>query len=124
MNFSPLEMAFWLILLLLVHCYVLFPVTLPFLSELFRRRRDSADSREPYLPAVSLLVSAFNEESVIEKKIQNFLAIDYPKDRMQILIGDDGSKDHTAEIVARYADRGITLVKAEKNAGKIGRAHV
>ncbi len=118
MNFSPLEIAFWLILLLLVHCYVLFPVTLPFLSELFRRRRDSADSREPYLPAVSLLVSAFNEESVIEKKIQNFLAIDYPKDRVQILIGDDGSKDHTAEIVARYADRGITLVKAEKNAGK------
>ncbi|SHI54352.1 glycosyltransferase family 2 protein [Fibrobacter sp. UWP2] len=112
-----LQIAFWVLLFLLVHCYGLFPVTLPFVSELFkRRRRDEIENFE--LPHVSLLISAYNEEAVIERKIQNILEIDYPKEKLEVLIGDDGSADKTAEIVARYADRGITLVKAPKNAGK------
>ena len=57
MNFSPLEIAFWILLFLLVHCYVLFPVTLPFLSEIFyRKNRKTTEKRE--LPKVSILVSA------------------------------------------------------------------
>ncbi len=117
MNFTPMEIAFWILLLLLVHCYVLFPVTLPFLSELFvRRNRRLLDSET--LPKVSILVSAYNEEAVIEKKILNFLELDYPKELLEILIGDDGSSDRTAEIVERYADKGIRLVRAVKNAGK------
>ncbi len=117
MNFTPLEIAFWILLLLLVHCYILFPVTLPFLSELFtRRNRRGLD--KAMLPKVSVLVSAYNEEAVIENKILNFLELDYPRERLEILIGDDGSSDRTAEIVERYADKGIRLVRAVKNAGK------
>lgn len=117
MNFMPVEIAFWTLLFLLVHCYVLFPVTLPFLSEIFCRKKRKI-SPHFHLPKVSILVSAYNEESIIEKKIQNFLELDYPKELLEILIGDDGSKDKTAEIVSRYSDRGIHLVKAPKNAGK------
>ena len=117
MNFTPIEIAFWVLLFLLVHCYLIFPVTLPFLSELFsRKNRMIADKVN--LPKVSILVSAYNEEAVIEKKILNFLEIDYPKELLEILIGDDGSADRTAEIVERYADKGIRLVKAPQNAGK------
>lgn len=116
MTFTPMEIAFWILLLLLVHCYVLFPVTLPFLSELFARR--NRRTFKMTLPKVSVLVSAYNEEAVIEKKILNFLELDYPKDLLEILIGDDGSSDRTAEIVERYADKGIHLVRAVKNAGK------
>lgn len=112
-----LQVAFWVLLFLLVHCYGLFPVTLPFVSELFKRRRRDIDANFE-LPRVSLLISAYNEEAVIERKIQNILEIDYPKEKLEVLIGDDGSADRTAEIIARYADRGITLVKAPKNAGK------
>ena len=54
------------------------------------------------LPSVSILISAYNEESVIERKIQNLLELDYPKEKLEILIGDDGSADKTAEIVERY----------------------
>lgn len=115
MNFTPFEIAFWILLFLLVHCYVLFPVTLPFLSELFARRNRRSDSFVT-LPKVSVLVSAFNEEAVIEKKILNFLELDYPRESLEILIGDDGSSDRTAEIVERYADKGIRLVRAVKNA--------
>ena len=99
----------------LIHCYLIFPLTLPFLSEIFKRKKSL--KKEP-LPKVSILISAYNEESIIEKKIQNLLEIDYPKELLEILIGDDGSKDKTCEIVERYAKDGIRLIRAKKNAGK------
>lgn len=117
MNMFPVEIAFWITLFLLLHCYVIFPVTLPFLSEIFKRKQVPA-SNEPFLPKVSILVSAYNEAEIIEKKLKNFLELDYPKDLLEILVGDDGSVDATAEIVSRYADQGIILIKAHKNAGK------
>lgn len=112
------QIVFWVSLFLLIHCYVLFPITLPFVSEIFRRKRKPLSEESSFLPNVSILISAYNEEAVIERKIQNILAIDYPKEKLQVLIGDDGSADATAEIIARYADQGVTLVKAPKNAGK------
>lgn len=111
------QIGFWVSLFLLLHCYMLFPITLPFVSEIFKRKKRVKESVS-FLPNVSILISAYNEESVIERKIQNILSIDYPKEKLQVLIGDDGSADKTAEIVSRYADQGITLVKAPKNAGK------
>ena len=111
------QICFWVLLFLVVHCYLLFPMTLPFVSEIFKRKKP-AERGDVELPTVSILISAFNEEAVIERKILNILELDYPKDKLEVLIGDDGSADKTAEIIARYADRGITLVKAPKNAGK------
>ena len=112
-----LQIAFWVLLLLIVHCYVLFPITLPFISEIFKRNV-SRNSGDGDLPSVSILISAYNEEAVIERKIQNLLELDYPKEKLEILIGDDGSADKTAEIVERYKNQGITLIKAPQNAGK------
>ena len=96
------QVGFWVSLSLLVLCYALFPITLPFVSEIFKRRRKPQPSTK-FLPTVSILVSAYNEEAVIERKIHNILSIDYPKDKLQVLIGDDGSADRTAEIIAGYA---------------------
>ena len=112
-----LQIAFWALVFLLFLCYCLFPLSLPFVSELFKRRHRDMDKGDE-LPMVSLLISAFNEEAVIERKIRNILEIDYPKEKLEVLIGDDGSADKTAEIISRFADQGITLVKAPKNAGK------
>ena len=112
-----LQIAFWVLLFLVVHCYVLFPITLPFVSEIFKRKGGKVVNGEN-LPTVSILISAYNEEAVIERKIQNLLELDYPKEKLEILIGDDGSADKTAEIVERYKDQGITLIKAPQNAGK------
>ena len=78
-----LSIAFWGLVFLLVLCYVIFPVTLPFVSELFKRRHRSIDKNYE-LPNVSLLISAFNEEAVIERKIQNILEIDYPKEKLEV----------------------------------------
>lgn len=112
-----LQLSFWILLFLFIHCYVLFPITLPFVSEIFKRKGRKDDNNES-LPNVSILISAYNEEAVIERKIQNLLELDYPKEKLEILIGDDGSADKTAEIVERYKDQGVTLVKAPQNAGK------
>ena len=112
-----LQISFWILLFLFIHCYVLFPITLPFISEIFKRK-GRVDGGSEELPTVSILISAFNEEAVIERKIQNLLELDYPKEKLEILIGDDGSSDRTAEIVERYKEQGITLIKAPQNAGK------
>ena len=112
-----LQISFWILLFFFFHCYVLFPITLPFISEIFKRKA-RVDDESSELPTVSILISAYNEESVIERKIQNLLELDYPKEKLEILIGDDGSADKTAEIVERYKDQGVTLIKAPQNAGK------
>ena len=112
-----LQISFWILLFLFIHCYVLFPITLPFISEIFKRKA-RADDESSELLTVSILISAYNEESVIERKIQNLLELDYPKEKLEILIGDDGSADKTAEIVERYKDQGVSLIKAPQNAGK------
>ena len=71
------------------------------------------------LPSLSVVVAAYNEEAVIEEKIANLLALEYPKDRLELIIASDGSSDRTNEIAAAHADRGITLKAYEERAGKI-----
>ena len=66
------------------------------------------------LPCISLLIAAHNEEAVIEKRILNALAMDYPAEKLEIVIASDGSDDRTAEIVRRYGDRVRLLDFAER----------
>lgn len=75
-------------------------------------------SLQTLIPHVTLLVSAYNEEAVIEEKIRNSLALDYPADQLTIVVASDGSTDATAEIVARYADRGVRLLDYRRRRGK------
>jgi cellulose synthase/poly-beta-1,6-N-acetylglucosamine synthase-like glycosyltransferase len=69
-------------------------------------------------PTVSFIVAAHNEESVIGSKIENLLASDYPRERVEILIGSDGSSDSTEEIVRRFADDGVGLISFPQHQGK------
>jgi hypothetical protein len=59
------QVGFWVSLSLLVLCYALFPITLPFVSELFKRKHKSLPAGQNFLPTVTILVSAYNEEAVI-----------------------------------------------------------
>ena len=67
---------------------------------------------------VSLLISAYNEQDVIEDKLINSLEIDYPKDRLEIVVVSDGSDDETNQIVRRYANNGVILRHYEGRIGK------
>ena len=69
-------------------------------------------------PTISLIIAAYNEEKVIAQKIENCLALDYPKDKLEIIVASDGSTDNTNEIVTRYQTQGVKLVALETNRGK------
>lgn len=69
-------------------------------------------------PAVSVIVAAHDEESCIEEKLRNLLALDYSRDQVEILIGSDGSSDRTEEIVGRFAHEGVGLISFPQQHGK------
>lgn len=110
-----MKAIFWLSFALLAQVYVLYPITLRFFS-LFRKRMGNGQLIMDNYKFVSIIVAAHNEEDVIEDKIRNTLALDYPKDKLEILIGDDGSSDKTAEVVAKFDE--VRLIRKEKNEGK------
>jgi cellulose synthase/poly-beta-1,6-N-acetylglucosamine synthase-like glycosyltransferase len=69
-------------------------------------------------PMVSITVPAYNEEATIAVAVEALLAIDYPADRLQILVVSDGSTDATDRIVADYAGRGVELLRVDTRRGK------
>jgi hypothetical protein len=102
---------------LLLYTYVAYPLILKALSILrggYRVRRD--DPAE--WPPVSITVPMYNEEAQAAELVESLLALDYPRERRQILIVSDGSTDRTVEIVRRYADRGVELVAMPVRSGK------
>lgn len=74
--------------------------------------------KEDITPTVSLIIPAYNEEKCIAAKIDNSLSLDYPKDRLEIIIGSDGSIDDTNSIVRRYEHQGVILSHDHRRAGK------
>lgn len=100
---------------LIVHSFVIYPLFLGIAAALFGR---SSRSREGFFPAVSAVIPAYNEESLIARKIENTLALDYPRDRIEILVASE-SDDGTDEIVRRYESRGVKLVPSPVRRGKV-----
>lgn len=69
-------------------------------------------------PSVALMIAAYNEENDIAQKINNSLAIDYPKERLQIIVVSDASSDKTDEIVRSFTSQGVKLIRVEGRVGK------
>ncbi|MDI6780503.1 MAG: glycosyltransferase family 2 protein [bacterium] len=81
--------------------------------------RKVVEKKEIY-PTVTLLIAAHNEERVIREKIENSLQIDYPKEKMEIVVVSDGSEDETDEIVKGYESNRVVLKRFGKRMGKTG----
>jgi len=69
-------------------------------------------------PLISVIVAAHNEESVIESKIKNLLSSGYPRERVEVLIGSDGSSDSTEDIVRKFVADGVGLISFPQHQGK------
>ena len=113
-----LESAFWLCVALVAYAYVGYPALLWFLSRLFGHAPSPPEVNEDQLPSATLVLAAFNEEAVIAECIHNALEMEYPRERLEILIGSDGSTDGTADVVQLYARRGVRLLDFPENRGK------
>jgi cellulose synthase/poly-beta-1,6-N-acetylglucosamine synthase-like glycosyltransferase len=107
---------FWIPIAILAYHWVLYPVALWVLSKVRPRKISRAERAVPFF--VSIVVAAYNEEVLVAGKLRNCLALDYPADRMEILVGSDCSSDRTDEIVASFADPRIRLIRYEPQSGK------
>jgi len=107
-------LLFWICAFVILYVYVGYPLLLA--SDLLGEKRPVRKGK--ILPKLSIIVPAHNEERCIRSKLLNLLSQDYPADKVQILVGNDGSTDRTAEIVSEYADRGVRLVNSAEARGK------
>lgn len=109
--------VFWASALLLAYTYVGYPVIIWIWSALQDHER-GADDSEPSLPFVSILVVAHNEESRIAARVENLLSLNYPAEKLEIVIASDASSDHTVAIASRYISRGVSIVEFRDHQGK------
>ncbi|MBK9169040.1 MAG: glycosyltransferase family 2 protein [Bryobacterales bacterium] len=109
------ELLFWLAVGWVVYVYLGFPVLLWALAWIFPK----PVARRPVTPSVSLLVAAYNEERVIAAKVANSLALDYPRDLLEIVIVSDGSTDRTAALAGELAQDRVRVIAHTGNRGKL-----
>ncbi|WP_342327859.1 glycosyltransferase family 2 protein [Pedobacter sp. FW305-3-2-15-E-R2A2] len=110
--------AFWISIFLIVYTFIGYGFVLYILvkvKNLFYT--PFAFKKEAVLPGISVLIAAYNEEDIIEEKIRNTLALNYPKDKVQVIFITDGSTDHTAKKVSAYPE--VTLLHSDARAGKM-----
>ena len=113
-------LLFWTAITVLAYQYVGYPLALAGLAR-WRGRGDALvaeESRSSETPSASLVISAYDEEEVIARKLENALLLDYPRELLEIVVASDGSKDRTEEITCRFADRGVVLHAFRPNRGK------
>jgi cellulose synthase/poly-beta-1,6-N-acetylglucosamine synthase-like glycosyltransferase len=110
-----LEIIFWVAAGLIVFAHLGYPLLLRGLVAVFGED-EAAPDPDGDLPTVSLIVAAYDEEGVIERKVANARALDYPQGRLEIIVASDGSTDRTAEL-ARSA--GADLVLELPRGGKV-----
>jgi cellulose synthase/poly-beta-1,6-N-acetylglucosamine synthase-like glycosyltransferase len=97
---------FWGPAVLLGYLYAGFPLIAVLRGLLLPRPIRRGDA----LPRISLIITAYNEESLIEAKLNNTLELEYPRERLEVLVASDGSSDRTNAIVASFEHLGVRLV--------------
>ena len=105
-----LEVLFWASLALIVYAHVGYPLLLALVSRLFGRDPEPAPEGHE-LPLVTLIVAAYDEQDVIERKVANARELDYPRERLEIVVASDGSRDRTVELARPYVVAAQTLIR-------------
>jgi cellulose synthase/poly-beta-1,6-N-acetylglucosamine synthase-like glycosyltransferase len=107
---TALAVVFWASVGLLVYTHLGYPAVLWLLARSRPGEPKQGSARDGELPRVSLIVAARDEEEVIEHKVHDALALDYPRDRLEMIVASDGSVDRTVEVArAAGADQVLDL---------------
>jgi cellulose synthase/poly-beta-1,6-N-acetylglucosamine synthase-like glycosyltransferase len=101
---------------LFLYSYLLYPALLGMWR--WRRVRPQTPTDPEVWPTVSISLPSYNEEHQIAETLESLMALDYPKDKIQILVVSDASDDRTEEIVQAYSDRGVELLRLTERHGK------
>lgn len=108
------EIGFGLSLAVLVYCYLGYPLLAWVMARLFPREV----LRARYEPRVAIVIAAYNEAGRIGRKLDNCLALEYPRDKLRIVVASDGSDDETNSIVTTFANDRVTLLAFPQRRGK------
>lgn len=119
-----LLLVFIICWLLIIYHHAIYPVMMVYLHKSSQRQGIAAKQPKVYRK-ICILVPAYNEAEVIAEKIRNVASLDYPKDKLQLIIACDGCKDNTAEIARKtakewqVADLNVLVFEFRKNRGKV-----
>ena len=109
-----LEIVFWVAVGLIVYAHLGYPVLLRLLVGAFGER-DGAPAADRPLPRVTLIIAAYDEEAVIERKVANARELDYPAELLEVVVASDGSSDRTVELArSAGADEVLDLPRGGK----------
>ena len=109
-----LEIIFWVAVVAIAYTYAGYPLLLMLMG----RFRSKPVLRREFTPAASVIIAAYNEERDLAEKLENTLALDYPKSKLEIIVTSDCSTDRTDEIVRSFASRGVRLHRQAERLGK------
>jgi cellulose synthase/poly-beta-1,6-N-acetylglucosamine synthase-like glycosyltransferase len=108
------EILFWASLAGLLWTHVVYPAVLAFVARVAARPVRSGEAT----PSVTVIIAAHDEETVIERRIANLLALDYPRDRFEVVVTSDASTDRTEELAAVAGARVIRNPRGGKVAAQ------
>ena len=115
-----MKIVFWIALFIVFYTYIGYGILLYIiirLKRLFRGKPQKAVlPADEDLPNMTLMICAYNEEDVVAEKMENTLALDYPKDKLRIMWVTDGSNDHTNELLKAYPE--VDIVFSPERRGK------
>jgi cellulose synthase/poly-beta-1,6-N-acetylglucosamine synthase-like glycosyltransferase len=119
---TGLEIIFWALAVVMLYTLAGYPVVLRLLASFAKERSFDATTARP---PVSLIIAAYNEEKNIAAKLENLRHIEYPPDKVEFIIGSDGSTDATDHLVSQVAetDKRIRFFRLDKRGGKIAVLH-
>ena len=110
----------WMSVALIVYVYALYPLLIAAFASV-KPHRPAPEIPEDAWPRIAVLIPACNEERWIARKIENTLALDYPQEKLRIVVASDGSTDRTAGIAGEYAARGVEVIQFP---GRLGKSEV
>lgn len=112
-----IEVLFWIVGLVLFYCYAGYGLILYVLNLFKSSLNKTSHSKGFEWPSVTLVIAAWNEAEVLERKIINTLSLDYPPGKLQIICITDGSDDDSVDIVQKYPS--INLLHIPYRQGKV-----
>ncbi|MCE6987655.1 glycosyltransferase family 2 protein [Dyadobacter sp. CY323] len=118
-----MEILFWLSLFVVFYTFLGYGIVLYILVRIRRalKGRRLAPGLDQDFPSLTLIIAAYNEESIIEEKILNTLELSYPAGKLELIFVTDGSSDRTPELVSRYSQ--VKLLHTPARSGKILAVH-
>jgi len=115
-----LKILFWICLLIVFYTYLGYGILLYIIIRVKRlfcgKPQEAVLPADDELPTMTLMICAYNEEDVVAEKMENTLALDYPKDKFRIMWVTDGSNDRTNELLAAYPE--VDIVFSPERRGK------